>query len=158
MLEVGWDLPVSPAHQLCLRVHPSDSRNEADKCPNLAAEISEKINPLNHITRAVCSTASNTPPHTAGYDKECCLWNVHFLLHSVWSSMGKEKIFDKKGEMLLNGQINSISYFLLVSFFCLVGGLNILFGAGSVMETNCFSKNRDGFLQKFQGLTLCVPG
>lgn len=71
--------------------------------------------------------------------------------------MGKEKIFDKKGEMLLNGQINSISYFLLVSFFCLIGGLNILFGAGSVMETNCFSKNRDGFLQKFQGLTLCVP-
>lgn len=47
---------------------------------------------------------------------------MHFLLHSVWSSTGKENIFAKKGEMLLNSQIYAISYFLLVSFFRLVGG------------------------------------
>lgn len=77
----------------------------------------EKINPLNHITKAICSPASNTPFHRVTRNAACEMCTFYCTVYG--EAQGKESFLTRK-MTLLNGQTNTISYFLFVSFFCLV--------------------------------------
>lgn len=121
--------------------------------PKLSSRNSEKINSLNRITKGRCSPASNTPFYRVTTKNAACEMCTFYC--TVYGEAQGKKSFLTRKMTLLNGQTNTISKFLLVSFFCLVwGDLEYSVGGRISDGKNCFNKIRGGFLQKFQSLTL----